>query len=141
MTLYTLTEKIKGFALKQPNMRWAVCGDVYQLNQENDIKYPAFVISQEQHNGDNVNETFTFNLILFVVDRETSDKSNKIQVQSYGVEVLKRMVKLLEEDGAIIDQYQIQTFEEKFNDVCAGAYMTIAIKYDEPLCIEDYGED
>lgn len=138
MTLYTLTEFIRKEALKYPNMGCCYAGDVYNLNQENDIKYPAFVISQEQHNGDNINETFTFNLILFVVDRETSDKSNKIQVQSYGIEALKRMVKILEESGANVEQYQIHTFEEKFNDVCAGAYMTVSIKYDEPLCIEEY---
>lgn len=137
MNLYTVIEKIKSYAKVQPNMGTVSTGSIYDLNTDNKVVYPAFVITQDGHTGDNIGEYFTYNFNLFVVDREVSDKSNKIQVQSYAIEVLKRMVILLEGSGALIDNYQVHTFEEKFNDVCAGAYLTISLKYPETGCIED----
>ena len=128
MKLKEIVGNIVDIAKVHPNINSTWVGDVYELNHYNDVDYCAFVITQQQHNINNEEGYVTYNFNLFYVDRLTSDESNRLDVQSAGVSFLMSMVDKIEELQVVVDDYTITTFNERFNDVCAGAYLNIAIR-------------
>ena len=111
-------------AKDQPNLNTVMLHDIYRLNHLPDIKYGAFVIETEQ--GVNTDSLFRFNLILYYVDRLTSDKKNMLDIQSTGIDVLHNiLVSLPEEVDLISSTYRV--FDQKFKDDCAGAYVSVSL--------------
>ena len=76
-------------------------------------------------------------LNIFYVDRLTDDKANKIDVHANAIIFINSLLKALD-DEYIISDYEIYNFNERFNDVCAGAYVSCRIQmplsecYDSP---------
>lgn len=130
MTLYELIENIKNLGKSEPNVSFVTQGDIYELNHQQDIDYPAFVVTQGTHFGSAENGVENYGLTLFLVDRLTSDKSNELDVQSWADTGLKNIISRIEEHnlGVIQGQYTVQTFTEKFNSLCAGAYVSLNIQ-------------
>ena len=87
MTLYKLVQDVCNLGKAQPNISFVSQGDIYQLNHNQDIDYPAFIVTQGTHTGSDYDEE-QFTLTLFAVDRLVSDKSNEIDVQSWANDVL-----------------------------------------------------
>ena len=135
MTLYKLVQDICNLGKAQPNVNFVTQGDIYQLNHNQDVDYPAFVVTQGTHTGSDYDEE-QFTLTLFAVDRLVSDKSNEIDVQSWANSVLLSVIKNISDFyiGTVQSGFKIQTFTEKFDSLCAGAYVTLAINVDINDC-------
>ena len=73
MTLYKLVQDVCNLGKAQPNVNFVTQGDIYQLNHNQDVDYPAFVVTQGTHSGSDYDEE-QFTLTLFAVDRLVSDK-------------------------------------------------------------------
>ena len=135
MTLYKLVQDVCNLGKAQPNISFVSQGDIYQLNHNQDIDYPAFIVTQGTHTGSDYDEE-QFTLTLFAVDRLVSDKSNEIDVQSWANDVLMDVTRKIEEFyiGTVQPGFKIQTFTEKFDSLCAGAYATIAVTIENNDC-------
>ena len=135
MTLYKLVQDVCNLGKAQPNVNFVTQGDIYQLNHNQDVDYPAFVVTQGTHTGYDYDEE-QFTLTLFAVDRLVSDKSNEIDVQSWANSVLLSVIKNIGDFyiGTVQSGFKIQTFTEKFDSLCAGAYVTLAINVDINDC-------
>ena len=135
MTLYKLVQDVCNLGKAQPNVNFVSQGDIYQLNHNQDVDYPAFVVTQGTHTGSDYDEE-QFTLTLFAVDRLVSDKSNEIDVQSWANSVLLSVIKNIGDFyiGTVQSGFKIQTFTEKFDSLCAGAYVTLAINVDINDC-------
>lgn len=135
MTLYKLIQDVCNLGKAQPNISFVSQGDIYQLNHNQDIDYPAFIVTQGTHTGSDYDEE-QFTLTLFAVDRLVSDKSNEIDVQSWANDVLMDVTRKIEEFyiGTVQPGFKIQTFTEKFDSLCAGAYATIAVTIENNDC-------
>ena len=135
MTLYKLVQDVCNLGKAQPNVNFVTQGDIYQLNHNQDVDYPAFVVTQGTHSGSDYDEE-QFTLTLFAVDRLVSDKSNEIDVQSWANSVLLSVIKNIGDFfiGTVQSGFKIQTFTEKFDSLCAGAYVTLAINVDINDC-------
>ena len=135
MTLYKLVQDVCNLGKAQPNVNFVTQGDIYQLNHNQDVDYPAFVVTQGTHSGSDYDEE-QFTLTLFAVDRLVSDKSNEIDVQSWANSVLLSVIKNIGDFyiGTVQSGFKIQTFTEKFDSLCAGAYVTLSINVDINDC-------
>lgn len=130
MTLYTLITNIQNLAKMEPNIGFITQGDIYSLNHIQDVVYPAFVITQAQHTGSYYNEYENYSITMFLVDRLVEDKSNELDVQSWANTCIQNILHRIEETnlGIVGDVFTVQTFTEKFDSLCAGAYATINIR-------------
>lgn len=135
MTLYKLVQDVCNLGKSSPNVNFVTQGDIYQLNHNQDVEYPAFVVTQGTHTGSDYDEE-QFTLTLFAVDRLVSDKSNEIDVQSWANGVLLDVIKKIGDFyiGTVQSGFKIQTFTEKFDSLCAGAYVTLAINVENMDC-------
>ena len=138
MNLYKTVELIETIIKKIPNSGTIYQNDIYQLNQYQDVKYPAYCITQQTHTQDLTNEKMSFHFYVFYVDRLTSDGKNRLEIQSTAINCLKKIVDTLEENGAWIENATYTTFNERFNDVCAGAFVEFTVSYDAMDCGLDY---
>lgn len=114
------------------NMGSFFYGDIYNINHLQEVKYPAVIVTNSTHTSKSDYITYNFN--IFYVDRLTADKSNKLDVQSMATISLNNALQVLDEGYIVNDNWEIHTFEEKFNDVCAGAYINVGIQCPIELC-------
>lgn len=140
MTLFELVQELTRIALKQPNVRTAKEGNIYDaMNAKPNIKYGVFFITQGTHTDEEFIDHY--NLTLFYIDRLQSDlDDNRLQIQSIGKEVLHNIIL------TFCDYYEIDmpitsytTFTQRFSDECAGTYCQVV--FDLPkdlLCPEEY---
>jgi hypothetical protein len=75
--------------------------------------------------GDNL---LHFGFTFFYVDRLAADKSNEVEVQSEGMNVLMNVVVELAELGIMGDEWTARTFTQRFADLCAGAYLNVTLE-------------
>ncbi len=114
------------------NMGSFFYGDIYNINHLQEVKYPAVIVTNSTHTSKSDYITYNFN--IFYVDRLTADKSNKLDVQSMATISLNNALQVLDDGYIVNDNWEIHTFEEKFNDVCAGAYINVGIQCPIELC-------
>lgn len=137
MTLYELTQIIEDVAIAQPSVQMVVENDVYRLNEIADARYGVFAFTQGAHTATPDNDLITYNLTLFYVDRLADDNHNQIEVQSTGVLVLDNILMTLSERGVQVGDYSLQPFNQRFADMCAGIYATVALTVPrDVLCAE-----
>lgn len=138
MKLYNLIKTIKDISLSLPNIGSFYTGSVYELNKMQDVEYPAIVLTQEQHTVDVNNETETYGICLFAVDRLTSDDSNREDVQSWANEILLDVIHSLEQLNVIIQpNYTVDVFTERFDSLCAGAFLRAKVEVDIDSCFDE----
>lgn len=137
MTLQRIINEILGIAKKQPNINHVGCGDIYSLNTLPNIDYSVFYITQTNHTQNQ--NTVTYNLVLYYVDRLVNN--NTLQVQSQGMLVLNNIINILNNslDEVEVD-YNINytTFTHRFADDCAGVFANLKITADAELGICGY---
>lgn len=80
MKLYDVVTTILHLASIDPTISFIEEGDIYELNNQQDIDYPAFVLTQNTHNGNLTTDQTTFRFTLFAVDRQTEDGRNKLEI-------------------------------------------------------------
>ena len=135
MNLYETVEKIKNLANAQPNVNLSYEGDVYRLNEWQDIAYAAVVVSQTEHSDTEDERSYGFN--IFYVDRLLDDKSNKLEIQSAALEALSNIVTGLRDDFEI-DTAIYHPFTERFDSECAGAYVSVSMTQPLEYCADDF---
>lgn len=136
MTLLEIIKHIQDIA-KVNHTNSSFVGDIYELNQRQDIEYPAFVVTQGTHQTNNEEDLDIYNLNLFYVDRLLEDKSNELDVQDWAYNGLSSIIDALEV-GNIGFQYtasSINTFTERFDSLCAGAFANLQIQVEKNSCI------
>ena len=137
MTLTQVIAKIEAAASAQPSVRHIVRNNVFRLNKLPDAQYGTFAWTQQQHalSGDLLEFSFAF----FYVDRLTADASNEIEIQSVGVQTLTGIIRRLEAEGVMpAGDVTFQTFNEKFADLCAGAWCNVRLQVSaEWVCTDD----
>ena len=140
MKLRQLYDKIVSLSkMSDPNVGDCFYGDVYQLNHIQTVKYPSVVVTNSNHNGSMDDYYFEYRLNIFYIDRLTDNQENKIDIHSAAITFLNTLVKELDED-LIIRNYEINCFNERFNDMCAGAYVTLYLRLPISDCYETNGE-
>lgn len=141
MSLYSTTHRILELGRKQPNVFEAGEGSIYDyLNGRMDVAYPVVVVTQQQHIQDMMVaadfDTWTFQ--IFYVDRLTSDKDNRLEVQSTAIEALKNIIRGLEKDTQIVSN-AYTTFTERFESMCAGAYAELSLlDLTDTICEDEF---
>lgn len=135
MNLYQTAKYILSVAQHQPNVGLTYEGDIYDLNEKQDIAWPAVAVSQVTHAESGEWRGYGFN--IFYVDRLTADKGNRLEIQSIAIEALSNIAKVLVESGFETQgEIRFHTFDERFDAECAGAYMEIILQSEESLCAD-----
>ena len=138
MTLRDTIAVIEAVAASQPAVNMIVRSDIYKLNTEPAAKYGAFAWTQEQHRESINDYGPTFAFVLFYVDRLTEDGGNQVEVQSTAIETLRNIIRELAETLEITD-WTYNTFNQRFADVCAGAFARLTIRVPaESVCPEGF---
>lgn len=107
----------------------------YDAEHENDIEYPAVILTVNSLNvGSNIT-TASFNFMY--VDRETAEEDNIYQVQSLGITIITEIVNVIRRhyDLDITENLNFQFFRGQFADRAAGIYCQVSI-----LLPSDIGE-
>lgn len=138
MTIQEIINILQKIALTQPNVSSVGEGDIYDtLNAEASTRYAYFFITQNRHQQ--TEDTDRYSLNIFYIDRLTDDKSNKLQIQSIGKEVLGNVFNTFCEDFDIeVPTIDYQVFTERFSDYCAGVYATVAFEVMREGSCADY---
>ena len=127
MTLAQLIAKMEAVALAQPSVETVVSNDVFRLNGMPDVRYGVFAYTQGQHRANLDRDTMTYTFSLFYVDRLTEDAGNEVEVQSTGVSTLANIIRTLADDFGVYE-WTVDTFNQRFKDLCAGAFASVAIE-------------
>ena len=138
MTLQEIIKILQDIALTQPNVRSVGEGDIYDtLNAEGSTRYAYFFITQNKHTQ--TEDTDRYSLNVFYIDRLEDDKSNKLQIQSIGKEVLSNIFNTFADDfDADFSGVDFQVFTERFSDYCAGVYATVTFEVMRDGSCPDY---
>lgn len=134
MTLRELYTALEGYALSIPDIRTTVENDVLKINQMRSVEYGVFAITQNSHSSDS--ERLTFNLNLFYIDRLVNSGENEVQIQSHAIDMLRQVLNLAAEDGLLVGDAQYNTFTQRFQDLCAGAWVTVSFAFPVSDCVE-----
>lgn len=139
MTLEDIIDKIKAAASGIPNVNTVQEGNIYDLmNGNRQVKYASVIITQSTHRYGDGQIYFSFN--IFYVDRLVDDlESNRVDVQSQGIEVLKNIInQVCGEDDIDRTEATIETWTERWNDMCAGAFANVTFQVPSDDCYEQY---
>lgn len=141
MTLYEVVDSFLNIAKNVPNINYVGQGDIYSLNTLPNVEYGVFFITQTNHQMSE--NTITYNLTLFYVDRLKADGSNKLQIQSQGISTLGNIINLFSLHNDEVDiEYDIQytTFLQRFADECSGVFCNVSVTTDNNvgLCGFEY---
>ena len=111
-------------------------GDVYEILNSKQHRYPAVVVTPETVSSSGT-DTETLNAVLFYVDRLTDTQENKLSIQSQGMSVLKQIIDKCS-DTFTVENYTFTPFTEKFTDECAGVFVNINVNYPvDFICADD----
>lgn len=141
MKLIEILHSIKKIALRNPFVKSAHIGDIYSiLNPTAEMKYSVVTIDITELNRDEIGATYT--VILNYADRTLQDNSNVKEIQSDAFSCLTSLInEISEELEGETDNFTLTTFEQKFNDYCAGAsaqfQLTLASEMGD-CALEDY---
>ena len=127
--LVTLVNALQKIGSAFPSVNTVVLSDIYKLNDNPSIDYSVFAIVQDQHRQ--TDDYFYFNFYLYYVDRLLNDKSNQLEIQSHGINLLSTVISKVEELGLIIntENYRTyQSFNQRFSDECAGVFARVEIQ-------------
>lgn len=140
MTLLEIINALNDISIKQPNIyEYIKSGNVYDLNSDRNAKFGVFCCTQGTHTSNVVEGYTTYNLFIYYIDRLKSDDSNKLEIQSVGIETLKNIVRVLSNKYDIeVSEINFEVFTERFSELCAGAYGTLSIISYEDNCLEEY---
>ena len=133
MTLFELINKLKNIAISKPNINYVGDGDVYTLNSLPNIDYSVFFITQNDHSI--YQDTITYSLNLFYIDRISDSEDNVLNIQSDGMLQLTNVINTLvfSEDVDVEGEISFTPFIQRFADNCSGVYCTVRFICDNNL--------
>ena len=130
MTLLETTRLIEYIASRQINVNTIIdTENIYNLNTNNyQVKYSAICLQQQRHIS-NIEGFITYNYNIYYVDRLVLDKSNKLEIQSTGINILQNIINIIKDRVWVSDitTSEYVTFTERFTAECAGVYCSISI--------------
>ena len=121
---------IEAVAAQQPAIRSIVRTDIRRLNDLPDARYGVFGWVQGTHGAGVENDLLRCDFSLFYVDRLTAGKTNAVEVQSTGCEVLGSILRYIAEgtDAVDVDSWTLHPFAYRFKDECAGVWAEVSIR-------------
>lgn len=127
MNYYNLLRTLKSLSNTHSLVNDYAEGDVYEYMNSGMHKYPCVFMTMNNITSDS--ESTNYNFTMFYIDRLISDGSNKINIQSIGVQVIKQILsKLFDIYPEIeISSTEYTPFTEKFADDCAGVFCQISL--------------
>ena len=134
MTLLQIINELLKIGGKQKNVNYTGEGDIYTLNANASIDYGVFFITQNQHTQDE--NTITYSLNLYYIDRLLENEQNTLPIQSTGMIVLGNIINKFNES---VDECEIeysityQPFTHRFADACAGVYAVVNLTVDNNI--------
>ena len=133
MTLFEIINKLKDIAISKPNINYVGDGDVYTLNSLPNIDYSVFFITQNDHSI--YQDTITYSLNLFYIDRISDSEDNTLNIQSDGMLQLTNIINSLvfTEDVDVDGDITFVPFIQRFADQCSGVYCTVRFICDNNL--------
>lgn len=134
MTLAQIITHIKDIALSQPTVRMVVDNDVFRLNAIPDAQYGVFAYVQGNHRSGPDEDLYRFT--FFYVDRLVEDGGNELEVQSVAKSTLDNIMRALSDEFGI-EEWETTTFNQRFSDMCAGAFCSAAISVPSDYTCED----
>lgn len=133
MNYFELVTNILNIAKKHKYIQEVYYGDIYEFENLPNRRYSNFVLTIQNNTTDSDTTTYTFN--AFVTDRLTDDRSNLLEVQSLSKTILEQ---ILAECFDSLDSTTYTFWTEKFNDLCAGCYVTFSVTLPKELiCADD----
>jgi hypothetical protein len=133
MNYFELVTNILTTAKKHKYIEEVYYGDIYEFENLPSRRYSNFVLSVQNNTTSTDTTTYTFN--AFVTDRLTDNKSNTLEVQSLSKTILEQ---ILAECFDSLDSTTYTFWTEKFNDLCAGCYVTFSVTLPKELiCADD----
>ena len=141
MTLKQLMVNVNQLAINEKIINFAAAGnDIYALNGLNVDGYPILFTCPAGRHLVNDNTT-SYSVTLFYIDRLLDDHSNDIEVFSTAIEQLKNLILKIDDLEGVLqvkDGYYITNFEtdERLNDRCGGAYAEVEIVTNNTYCPE-----
>ena len=133
MNYFELVTNILNTARTHKYIQEVYYGDIYEFENLPNRKYSNFVLTIQNNTTDSDLTTYTFN--AFVTDRLTDDRSNLLEVQSLSKTILEQ---ILAECFDTLDSATYTFWTEKFNDLCAGCYVTFSVTLPKDLiCVDD----
>ena len=141
MTLLDVIRIMEVTASTQPAVRMLVRNDIFRLNGYPDARYGVFAWTQQQHSVVS-EDLIRYSFSIFYVDRLTENLGNQVEVQSVGIEVLRNIIRSMEEAGCFLaNTVTFTTFNQRFLDECAGVFATVAFEVPAgSLCPEEYAD-
>ena len=138
MTLFEIINKLKDIAISKPNINFVGDGDVYTLNSLPNIDYSVFFITQNDHSI--YQDTITYSLNLFYIDRISDSEDNTLNIQSDGMLQLTNVINALvfSEDVDVDGDITFVPFIQRFADQCAGVYCTVRFVVENNLGVCSY---
>ena len=138
MTLFEIINKLKDIAISKPNINYVGDGDVYTLNSLPNIDYSVFFITQNDHSI--YQDTITYSLNLFYIDRISDSEDNVLNIQSDGILQLTNIINTLvfSEDVDVDGEITFTPFIQRFADQCAGVYCNVRFICDNNLGVCSY---
>jgi len=134
MTLREIYTYLEDIALTVPDVRTVVENDVLKINEMREIEYGVFAITQNSHASEE--GWMNYNLNLFYIDRLMNSQDNEVQIQSHGIEMLRQILAVAGDGDVEVESGQYNTFTQRFQDLCAGAWVTVNIRTPEGICTE-----
>ncbi len=141
MTLNQLIYEIGDLAL-QKNLVNAYMGggSIYTANAETVRSYPFIYLTPP---GDHTvtDQTITFSLVIYYVDRLTEENRNETDIYSNAINTLINLGRQIKDIPGVlrvyIDRLRNFTDTEKLADRCAGGYMYVRVECPlDQICAE-----
>ena len=133
MNLAQTIQYITNVAKEHPLVKTVIEGDVYQLNSL-EVKYGVFCITQPMNNVIKEDNIMKYTFTIFYVDRLTEDESNKLVIQTDGINTIHEVFNYIKTNAENVDvsiPITFTTFTEKFADKCGGAYANVTVEVDD----------
>lgn len=132
MTLREVIDRLQRVALTIPDIRTCVVNDILKLNTMRDVQYGVFGVTQNTHTGRQ--GWMDYSLNLFYIDRLVNGQDNELQAQSHAIEVLQNLLRKV--DGLVVGDVTYNTFTNRFQDLCAGAWAVVTLSTTDSECDE-----
>lgn len=131
---FNFVETIKRLSMNHGIVNETGEGDIYLHLNSGTHKYPCVFLTVQ--NITKRNDTLNVNGTLFYVDKMLDNSANKTEIQSNAITILSQVIDKISEDSVYeMNAGTYTPFEEKFSDLCAGAFVSFTCTFpDEIVC-------
>lgn len=142
MNLKSLLKAIGEMGFRQKLVNYSAAGTSLDQINGMEVEWYPLLFSSPTGSHTVMQNTTTYDITLYYIDRLLTDYSNDIDIFSSAIENLKNIINGIKDIPGVLevmDSYVIRNFTntEKMNDSLAGAYAQIRIKVaNDDLCVD-----